>query len=77
MDWFLYDNGFRHERVNNDNQHKNNNWTGVVIINNRAGTALITTAQPHSTNPELKFCASNPARSVSKVERLDNGPDCK
>ena len=32
------------------------------------GVVVITTAQLHSTKPELKFCAgSNPARSVSEI----------
>ena len=34
-------------------------WHGVVVI---------TTAQLHSTKPELRFCAgSNPARGVSEI----------
>ena len=34
----------------------------------RHGVVVITTAQLHSTNPELKFCAdSNPARGVSEI----------
>ena len=34
----------------------------------RHGVVVITTAQLHSTNPELKFCAdSNPARGVSDI----------
>ena len=32
------------------------------------GVVVITTAQLHSTKPELRFCAgSNPARSVSEI----------
>ena len=32
------------------------------------GIAVITTAQLHSTKPELRFCAgSNPARGVSEI----------
>ena len=34
----------------------------------RCGVVVITTAQLHSTTPELRFCAgSNPARSVSEI----------
>ena len=34
----------------------------------RCGVVVITTAQLHSTKPELRFCAgSNPARGVSKI----------
>ena len=34
----------------------------------RRGVVVITTAQLHSTKPELKFCAgSNPARGVSEI----------
>ena len=33
----------------------------------RRGVVVITTAQLHSTKPELRFCAdSNPARGVSE-----------
>ena len=39
----------------------------------RRGVVVITTAQLHSTKPELKFCAgSNSARSVSEIR---NGED--
>ena len=32
------------------------------------GVVVITTAQPHSAQPELKFCAgSNPVHSVSEI----------
>ena len=32
------------------------------------GIVVITTAQLHSTKPELRFCAgSNPARGVSEI----------
>ena len=34
----------------------------------RRGVVVITTAQLHSTNPELRFCTgSNPARGVSEI----------
>ena len=34
----------------------------------RIGVVFITTAQLHSTKPELRFCAgSNPARGVSDI----------
>ena len=34
----------------------------------RRGVVVITTAQLHSTKPELRFCAgSNPARAVSEI----------
>ena len=34
----------------------------------RRGVVVITTAQIHSTKPELRFCAgSNPARAVSEI----------
>ena len=39
-----------------------------MIIQWRRGVMVITTAQVHSTRPELRFCAgSNPARSVSEI----------
>ena len=38
-----------------------------------AGAVVITTAQLQSTKPELRFCASNPESSVSKVwDRRDS-----
>ena len=44
-----------------------------VFILWRRGVVVITTAQLHSTKPELKFCAdSNPARGVSEIR---NGED--
>ena len=37
------------------------------------GAVVITTAQLHSTKPELTFCAgSNPARGVSKIRDGDD-----
>ena len=37
------------------------------VIRN-SGVVVITTAQLHSTKPELRFCAgSNPARGVSEI----------
>ena len=44
----------------------------VLLMNNgkkwRRGVAVITAAQLHSTNPELRFCAgSNPAGGVSEI----------
>ena len=34
----------------------------------RSGVVVITTAQLHSTKPELRFCAgSNPVGSVSEI----------
>ena len=37
-------------------------------ITSRCGVVVITTAQLHSTKPELRFCAgSNPARGVSEI----------
>ena len=46
--------------------------TGKNIVWRR-GVVVITTAQLHSTKPELKFCAgSNPARGVSEIR---NGED--
>ena len=39
----------------------------------RRGVVLITTAQLHSTKPELRFCAgSNPARGVSEIRDGEN-----
>ena len=42
---------------------------------------VITTAQLHSTKPEIRFCAvSNPARGVSEIrngENSDSGPGWK
>ena len=48
----------------------------------RRGVVVITSAQLHSTKPELRFCGgSNPAPSVSEIrggEGLsDNGPGWK
>ena len=44
----------------------------------RHGLVAITTAQLHSTNPELRFCTgSSPARGVSEIRMVmisDNGP---
>ena len=41
-------------------------WFGAVVW--RCGVVVITTAQLHSTKPELRFCAgSNPARSVLDI----------
>ena len=47
---------------------------GVVVVAPwcsglwRCGVVVITTAQLHSTKPELRFCAgSNPARGVSEI----------
>ena len=40
-------------------------WRNIF---NRHGVVVITTAQLHSTKPELKFCSgSNPARGVSEI----------
>ena len=37
------------------------------------GVVLITTTQPHSTKPELRFCAgSKPARGVSEIRNGEN-----
>ena len=40
-----------------------------IITSNRChGVVVITTAQLHSSKPELRFCAgSNPARGVSEI----------
>ena len=39
----------------------------------RIGVVFITTAQLHSTKPELRFCAgSNPARGVSDIRDGEN-----
>ena len=39
----------------------------------RGGVVVITTAQLHSTKPELRFCAvSNPARGVSEIRNGEN-----
>ena len=43
-------------------------WLGGVVVMWRRGVVVITTAQLHSTKPELRFCAgSNPARGVSEI----------
>ena len=42
----------------------------AILSNNECchGVVVITTAQLHSTQPELRFCAgSNPARGVSEI----------
>ena len=42
------------------------------------GVVVITTAQLHSTKPELKSCiGSNPACSMSEIRNGDNGPSWK
>ena len=39
----------------------------------RHGLVAITTAQLHSTNPELRFCTgSSPARGVSEIRNGDD-----
>ena len=39
----------------------------------RYGVVVITTAQHHSTQPELKFCTgSNPARGMSEIRDGEN-----
>ena len=41
----------------------------------RCGVVVITTAQLHSTKPELRFCAgSNPARGVSEIRDGEDLP---
>ena len=43
-------------------------WSKVHSIPRRRGVVVITTAQLHSTKPEIRFCAgSNPARGVSEI----------
>ena len=43
-------------------------WSKVHSIPRRRGVVVTTTAQLHSTKPELRFCAgSNPACSVSEI----------
>ena len=40
----------------------------IIIIIWHRSAVVITTAQLHSTKPELRFCAgSNPARGVSEI----------
>ena len=40
----------------------------VKVIMWRRGVVVITTAQLHSTKPELRFCTgSNPAHGVSEI----------
>ena len=59
--------------------------TSQVIYNTyqlwRRGVVVITTAQLHSTKPELRFCAcSNPDRGVLEIrdgEISDNDPGWK
>ena len=39
-----------------------------LIICSRRGVVVITTAQLHSTKPELRFCTgSNPAHGISEI----------
>ena len=49
---------------------------GVVVnktLIKRRGVVVITTAQLHPTNPELRFCAdSNPARGVSEIRNCED-----
>ena len=47
-------------------------WISATLLKRnsmwRRGEVVITTAQLHSTKPELRFCAgSNPARGVSEI----------
>ena len=64
--------------VNNRSMHEGKSvkiWVGswLTVVNQtercwRRGVVVITTAQLHSTKPELRFCAgSNPARGVSEI----------
>ena len=49
---------------------KTKTWAMVKqnVASWRRGVVVITTAQLHSTKPELRFCAgSNPARGVSEI----------
>ena len=44
-----------------------------ILVKWRRGVVFITTAQFHSTKPELRFCTdSNPARGESEIR---NGED--
>ena len=56
-------------------------WLGGVVVMWRRGVVVITTAQLHSTKPELRFCAgSNPARGMLRfamVRISDSGPGWK
>ena len=60
-----------------------NGWKKIKItLSRRRGVVIITTAQLHSTKPELKFSAgSNPAHGVSEIsdgeDLSDNGPEQK
>ena len=43
-------------------------WSKVHSIPRRRGVVVITTAQLHSTKPEIRFCAgSNPTRGMSEI----------
>ena len=43
-------------------------YSSILNSNWRRGVVVITTAQIHSSKPELRFCAgSNPARGVSEI----------
>ena len=45
-----------------------NYFTVAYEIDGSRGVVVITTAQLHSTKPELRFCTgSNPARGVSEI----------
>ena len=48
--------------------HPGNTVSKILKILLHRGVEVITTAQLHSTKPELRFCAgSNPTRGVSKI----------
>ena len=49
-------------------QKKQKNDKKGIVYKWRRGIVVITTAQLHSTKPELRFCAgSNPACGVSEI----------
>ena len=45
----------------------------MVVVIKRHGVVVITTAQLHSTKPELRFCTgSNPAHDMSEIHDGDD-----
>ena len=54
-----------HERLQEEKQFHSKNYLSEIP---HSHVVVITSAQLHSTKPELRFCAgSNPARGVSEI----------
>ena len=58
----------------NRQMHEHIQWQKTIPLKQWcSGIVVITTAQLHSTKPEIRFCAvSNPARDVSEIRNGEN-----